>query len=626
MNAAAAITLFVALTVTPLDDAQRAQLSTAGDFDEQFDQGALYPLLHNAATWQPGDEAGAQVPDYASIMQRPADARGGLFLIEGQFAGVPDGQTVAYGPLARPGPWDGKLQWWGVVVEQWSPGVDQPAGDDDNPQAVIAYLVNPPTAADDPPRAGDRVRLVARFYKVWRDVDQNDQTRDYLTFVGHFATLPGGSGSTAPVDRRTPVVRVFEQSRNAVVNISTTQIVQLRDPLGFDLFEQFFHMPRRRTFRRQSVGSGFVLHEAGYIVTNAHVVARTAERKVLFADERAFDAQVVALDHEHDLAVLKIDADGPLATLPLGTSHDLMVGETVIAIGNPLGLSDTVTAGVISAVDRELEFGDGKSFKGLIQTDASINPGNSGGPLLNILGDLIGVNTAMRGDAQNIGFAIPVDQLYKVLPEMLDVERRYGINVGIHVVAFETPDGQRLKIKSIDPDSPAHKSALRDQLVFIDQVDGRPVRTAIDYHIAMIGKRPGDALTLGVRFGKSPPTIVELRIAQRPRPDATVLLRDKFGIVTMPLTHDAARALRVRTDSGLLVTAVESDSPAHDAGVRRGDLLVRLGRHGAARLDELGELLEKVKPGQPIRVAVIRMSGNTTLQLIGEMRARRVNH
>ncbi|MAG17017.1 MAG: hypothetical protein CMJ21_03005 [Phycisphaerae bacterium] len=428
------------------------------------------------------------------------------------------------------------------------------------------------------------------------------------------------------VDRRTPVVRVFEQSRNAVVNISTTQIVQLRDPLGFDLFEQFFHMPRRRTFRRQSVGSGFVLHEAGYIVTNAHVVARTAERKVLFADERAFDAQVVALDHEHDLAVLKIDADGPLATLPLGTSHDLMVGETVIAIGSPLGLSDTVTAGVISAVDRELEFGDGKSFKGLIQTDASINPGNSGGPLLNILGDLIGVNTAMRGDAQNIGFAIPVDQLYKVLPEMLDVERRYGINVGIHVVAFETPDGQRLKIKSIDPDSPAHKSALRDQLVFIDQVDGRPVRTAIDYHIAMIGKRPGDALTLGVRFGKSPPTIVELRIAQRPRPDATVLLRDKFGIVTMPLTHDAARALRVRTDSGLLVTAVESDSPAHDAGVRRGDLLVRLGRHGAARLDELGELLEKVKPGQPIRVAVIRMSGNTTLQLIGEMRARRVNH
>ncbi len=206
MNAAAVITLFVALTVTPLDDAQRAQLSTAGDFDEQFDQGALYPLLHNAATWQPGDEAGAQVPDYASIMQRPADARGGLFLIEGQFAGVPDGQTVAYGPLARPGPWDGKLQWWGVVVEQWSPGVDQPAGDDDNPQAVIAYLVNPPTAADDPPRAGDRVRLVARFYKVWRDVDQNDQTRDYLTFVGHFATVPGGSGSTAPVDQSSSIL------------------------------------------------------------------------------------------------------------------------------------------------------------------------------------------------------------------------------------------------------------------------------------------------------------------------------------------------------------------------------------------------------------------------------------
>src|SRR5690606_783552 len=149
-----------------------------------------------------------------------------------------------------------------------------------------------------------------------------------------------------------------------------------------------------------SVGSGFVLHAAGYIVTNAHVVARTAERHVIFADGSEYDAQVVAIDEPHDLAILKIDpADRDLKPTPLGTSDDLMVGETVIAIGNPFGYQHTVTAGVVSALGRTLPVTEQHSLKGLIQTDASINPGNSGGPLLNVLGQLVGINTAIRADA-----------------------------------------------------------------------------------------------------------------------------------------------------------------------------------------------------------------------------------
>ena len=260
--------------------------------------------------------------------------------------------------------------------------------------------------------------------------------------AGVLPTAAEPTSHNGHAQRRTPVVEVFDGAKDAVVNISSTQIVKTRSPFGIDqFFNDIFDLPTRpRQFKRTSVGSGFVLHQAGYIVTNAHVVARTAEQKVIFADQREYDAQVVATDHEHDLAVLKIDPPQPLVPLRLGSSDDLMVGETAIAIGNPLGYQHTVTAGVISALDRTLELRGDLSFEGLIQTDASINPGNSGGPLLNVLGELIGINTAIRGDAQNIGFAIPVDQLRDILPDLLDVERRYRIYTGLKIPG-QTPCG-----------------------------------------------------------------------------------------------------------------------------------------------------------------------------------------
>ena len=150
-----------------------------------------------------------------------------------------------------------------------------------------------------------------------------------------------------------------------------------------------------------------------------------------FADGREFSAQVVASDREHDIAMLHVETNETLPTLRLGRSDDLMIGETVIAIGNPLGYQNTVTAGVVSAVGRDLEIARDIALRGLIQTDASINPGNSGGPLLNVLGELVGINTAIRGDAQNIGFAIPVDHLRAAMADLLDIERRYRIETGL---------------------------------------------------------------------------------------------------------------------------------------------------------------------------------------------------
>jgi len=230
-----------------------------------------------------------------------------------------------------------------------------------------------------------------------------------------FVTLSVGAAAradddTAPSRRRTPVVEVFEHARDAVVNISTTRIVRMRSrsPLD-DIFD--FGRPGYRQQRVQSIGSGIVVHESGYIVTNAHVVSQASDVQVTFADETRLPADVLAVDSQHDLAVIKVAADHPLPHLKLGSSDDILIGETVVAIGNPLGLEHTVTAGIVSALNRQLDFGNDVIYTGLIQTDASINPGNSGGPLLNIDSELIGINTAIRGDAQNIGFAIPVNRL-----------------------------------------------------------------------------------------------------------------------------------------------------------------------------------------------------------------------
>ena len=241
------------------------------------------------------------------------------------------------------------------------------------------------------------------------------------------------SAGAADDERRTPVVRAVEQTRPAVVNISAEQVVVVqRDPFFEQFFNDFFEArPRRERYTRTSLGSGVIVRPDGYVLTNAHVVARGQRIKVVLADERELDARVVGVDADADIAVLKVEA-GTLPHLEFGNSEDLMIGETVIAIGNPFGFSHTVTTGVISALRRSLK-SEGRTFLDFIQTDASINPGNSGGPLLNIRGELIGINTAIYGGAQNIGFAIPAKRASQVVGDLIrygEVRRSYlGVQV-----------------------------------------------------------------------------------------------------------------------------------------------------------------------------------------------------
>lgn len=384
--------------------------------------------------------------------------------------------------------------------------------------------------------------------------------------------------------RRTPIVDVFERTRDAVVSIQATQEVERVLPFG-----DIFGRGRTQRYQTTAIGSGFFIHPYGYVVTNAHVVAEAAGVKIIFADKTEYDADKVAVDERHDLAVLRVRANRSFPAITLGRSDDLLIGETVIAIGNPLGYDHTVTAGIVSATNRTLEGGENVSYTGLIQTDASINRGNSGGPLLNVLGELIGINTAIRGDAQNIGFAIPVDTLRRLLPEMLSIERIRRMQVGLRL-------HWRDRTYVTEAYGPAAAAGIEagDELVGIN---GTPVRQDLDYYIHLLHRRPTDPLTLElVRNGKRYSVRVQPRAL--PAPDGARLLSEKFGISARPLTEEEAAELRLR--GGLVITGVAPGSPAQEAGLVRGHIIAQIGKYFPSDLEDAGKLLENVRRGEKV--------------------------
>ncbi len=394
--------------------------------------------------------------------------------------------------------------------------------------------------------------------------------------------------------RRTHIVEVVEQVRDSVLNISATQKLEFRRSSIFGMFDEIFEYPQTTS------GSGFVIHEDGYIVTNDHVVARSTDHRVRFADGREYDAHVVARDQRHDLAVLWIEPDSPLTPLKLGRSDDIMLGEDAIAIGNPFGLENSITRGVISALNRTLQFNENTVYRDLIQTDASINPGNSGGPLLNAAGELIGVNTAIRPDAQNVGFAIPVDHLRAMIPEMLDITKLYQVEFGMRVAGAEP------EVVELQDGSPAAKAGVRLADV-VTAVDGVPVTRSVDFSIAMLGRRAGDTVKMTVsRDGRT--RQVTVKLTDVPKLDDAELAWRRLGLRLTPLAADMAMDVGIRRDVGLVIAEVDPRSHAARAGIRPGDLLGYVGRHKAWPLKKIGLLLQDVPADAPVDVAVYRFN------------------
>ena len=396
--------------------------------------------------------------------------------------------------------------------------------------------------------------------------------------------------------RRTPVVQAYERVRDSVVNIAASEKVEV-SRWGVNAFGDIFSIPGERDAR--SVGSGFIIHEDGYIATNAHVVSVGSQLMVTLADGSEYEARIIGRDTTRDLAVIKIEPNRQLTPITLGRSDDLMIGEQTIAIGNPVGLHNTVTVGVVSALHRELEVEGRVLYRDVIQTDASINPGNSGGPLLNILGELIGVTTAIRTDAQNIGFAIPVDQLREILPRVLDYEKINKIIVGLHVNGDDPP-----KVDAVKPDSPAQAAGIRPGDTLL-AVGAKPVTRTLDYHVAMLQHKVGDQVPFRLlRDGKSTETKVTLSAA--PKPDGKKLASEKLGLTLADVREDVVRRFQLRKPGGVIVIGVEPRSPADQAGMRPGDLVVSMGSSWLTDMDMVGSLLAESTPGDPVELGFRR--------------------
>ena len=437
------------------------------------------------------------------------------------------------------------------------------------------------------------------------------------------AGLTHGQDSRAA--RETPVVRVFREAKSAVVNLSTTTIVSVRQPFGLggildDIFD--FPVQRPRRYETHSVGSGFLIHSDGYVVTNAHVIDRAAECKVTFSDGTELPAEEVASDRKHDLAVLKVDAKRPLPFLKMGRSDDLMAGETVIAIGNPLGYQHTVTTGIISALDRELRFSENLVYSGLIQTDASINPGNSGGPLLNVVGELIGINSAIRGDAQNIGFAIPIDRLRELLPDMLDIERLRRVRLGMHFGGQSSeskndknklaiPPQSGVSIREVDVDSPAEKSGIQTGDVLVS-LDGRPTPDFMDA-FSILDKSPAGAKLQMELKRRGQLVNATVSLEDIPRLDAAKVLLARLGIEVRELRPDDLSRLGLRRPVGLLVVDVGPRTEAART-VQHGDLITTFGGWPVTSLGALGHLLEQVDVGDRIPVGLLRIGADAFMR------------
>ena len=443
-------------------------------------------------------------------------------------------------------------------------------------------------------------------------------------------TEQSASSTTAPTVQAPDWVKIGRELKPAVVNVSAkraaTATPDMQGPSGeetpFDrYFKDFFGSRPRRHAR--AMGSGFVINQNGYIVTNNHVVEGATQVQVKLSDGRELPAKVVGRDAKTDIALLKIEASG-LSVIPLGDSSASQVGEPVMAIGNPFGLEQTVTTGIVSATGRAIGAGPYDDF---IQTDASINPGNSGGPLINARGQAIGINTAIfsqSGGSVGIGFAIPMTLAKSVVTQLADSGKvtRGWLGVGIQPVtadlakSFGRAETTGVLVSSVSEGSPAERAGLKSGDI-ITEYDGRKVERSSDLPRAVAGTPVGRDVRLSVVRDGMPmtltATITALDAKESAQADSGEKAKPALGLAVQPLTPALAQQLGVSAKQGLVVQSVQEGSPAAEAGFERGDVIVEVDKKPIKSVAEFRESVAKRAKGKPMLFRIQRQEASLFL-------------
>ena len=384
-----------------------------------------------------------------------------------------------------------------------------------------------------------------------------------------------------------------------------------------DFFDHRFRPQRRPEFRQPGLGSGFIIDKAGYIVTNNHVVDGADSIKVILKDETEYPAKVIGRDPVTDIALIKIESKGNLTTVPLGSSDNLKVGEWVAAIGSPFGLQYTVTAGIVSAKGRAIGSGPYDDF---IQTDASINPGNSGGPLINMQGEVVGINTLIIARGQGIGFAIPIDLAKGIVTQLKtngEVTRGW-LGVTIQDLKGELAEYYGVKGKSgvlvagVVPGDPADQAGIQPRDIIIE-INGQTVNTSRDLtslaanlgvgHKAQVTVlRNGKSKTLEVQIGKRPVTMASVSQSRQKEKEG------EYGFKVTDLTPEMARRFNLEQSSGVIVVGVAPSGKADTAGIQQGDLIIEINHQTVASVKDFKNLIDQYKKANGINLLVKRIN------------------
>ena len=425
------------------------------------------------------------------------------------------------------------------------------------------------------------------------------------------ATLPG-SGTFSPV---------VKKAAPAVVSIQAVKVAKAADTPQMP----FFFGPQEAPERRQrGVGSGVIITDDGYIVTNHHVVEDADDVKVVLNNEREFEAEVVGSDAKTDVAILKVDA-ADLPTIKFGNSDGVEVGDIVLAIGNPFGLGQTVTMGIVGATGREFGIMNRQNgYEDFIQTDAAINPGNSGGALVNAQGELVGINTAIlsrSGGNNGVGFAVPINLAHNVMTQLTQNGRviRGYMGVGIQDVnpamaeAFGAPDARGAAVTTVEPGGPAADAGFQ-QGDIIRSINGELVDDNRDLRLRVASIQPGEKIDVTVwRDGQEED--LEITLAEFPTDDPiarneTRSERSQLGISVETLTPEIAAQLRIDPDTrGVVIAKVKSGSPAYEAGLRSGDVITEAARRPVTNLADFREAVRESGDG-PVLLLVENRGGS----------------